>query len=127
MDFYLFISQNSKDIHSKTLPKDFYLEGVWEVALSEIRLKTLSHSVFFCANFVDQSAINNIQLPVLRQLFPGESKEEYIYKEFSKEQFYRVNTRLLRYIELYLCDQSGIRQSPSDIDCVLHFRWSKPT
>jgi hypothetical protein len=119
LDFYLYFSQDiniSGDCIRVILPKPLYLDGVWEVALSEVAHPN-SLPCFLCVDFINYSIINNSQLPILRQLF---TRTRYL--EFHNEHFVRVSVSTLQHIHIFLCDESGTKIPCENLKGVLHFR-----
>ena len=122
---FLYVSwQDSLEIHPSNrpnnfivdLPKSLLLEGKWEVALTDIKVKSPKKSTFYLlVDFCKESFLKGSQYPVLRRV---DGKEA----EYTLPYFVETNKSELRSFRLSIVDQKLNPFHLMEIECTLHLR-----
>ena len=98
------------------LPKTLRLEGSWEVALTDVKIKSTKKASFYLlVDFCEENFLGGSQYPVLRRV--DEKSTNYPFPYFVK-----TTKSELQSIRVSLLDQSLKPFQLSDIDCVLNLR-----
>ena len=119
MEFYVYASETECE-----LPKFLDLEGTWQVALCEVIIKgSHADSFYLCADFVETSMVDAMQLPVLRKIDPTPPSTSAIYVN---KHFHTVSHHYLKTLRFDIRDLEGQRISCDHLECSLHFRWAGP-
>ena len=122
---FLYIGwQDSLEVHPFNRPNDFIvdlpksllLQGKWEVALTDIKVKAPKKSTFYVlADFCEESFLKGSQYPVLRRV---DGKEA----QYTLPYFVETNKSEVRSIRLSILDQNLKPYQLSDIECTLYLR-----
>ena len=100
------------------LAKPIYLQGEWEVALTQIHIENndITPKHFgITANFVDTSYVDNTTLPILRWVHS-------LKAEFRLPYYKRVSAIRLSHIHIKLINHELEPINCGIVDLVLHFR-----
>ena len=98
------------------LPKSLLLEGKWEVALTDIKVKSSKKSTFYLlSDICEESFLKGSRYPVLRRVYSKEA-------EYNLPYYVDVNKSEVQSIRLILLDQNLNPLNLSDIECTLHLR-----
>ena len=98
------------------LPKTLRFLEKWEVALSDIKVKSSKkNSFYFVVDFCQESFLKGSQLPVLRRV------DEKV-SAFAVPYFLDITKNEIQSIRVSLVDQNLDFYQLSDIDCVLELR-----
>ena len=98
------------------LPKTVRLEGFWEVALTDIKVKATKKTSFYLSiDFCEESIFKGSRYPVLRRV------DDKI-KQYAFPHFVRVNKSELQSIRVTLVEKNLNFFPASDIDCTLILR-----
>ena len=122
---YLYLSwKDSIETHSfnkandfiTDLPKTLRLPGSWEVALTDIKIRSAKKvSFYLLVDFCEESILGGSQYPVLRRV-----DEKTVHYPFP--YFVKTTKSELQSIRVTALDQGFKPFQLSDIDCVLKLR-----
>jgi hypothetical protein len=126
--FYLFLSSKDSNNFYPTnkasdflveLPHIIYLEGKWEVALTEIDVNGgLNEPLYLCTNVCVESHIRDTGLQLLRVVVDED------YTAYQVPYYMRVSVQNLHHIRIHLRDKDlqEINSKIGELSCVLHFK-----
>lgn len=96
----------------------FRLNGEWEVALTHLRIRTMTAPLFVFCNLVDYSYVNNSRMQLL-DFANGHEIRNYTprYVKVVKKRFSTINVSIKKHP-----DDADDLDSSAEVICVLHFR-----
>ena len=109
MDFYVYTSSGRSN-----LVRDLYLDGEWEVALTEIHVSSTERLLFVIGDFVDTSLVGNTSLQILRKVHDFDI-------EFHHPYYIPVTLRYISAFTITLLTEN-LQETGAQADIVLHFR-----
>ena len=136
MDHYLFLcSQDSKDQHPNNastdftveLPKTFYLDGDWEVALKEIETRISADLIYVFSDICQESYVDDTLAPILRSV-RREKKSKALFT-FVDPYYLPVRADYVSRIRIFIRGrhQETLRNSNTVVYCTLHLRKTRWT
>ena len=98
------------------LPKTLHLEGEWQIALADIKVKTAKKSSFYLlADFCEESLLKGSLYPVLRRVDQKETHYPFPY-------FLQVTKAEVQSLKLTIVDQNLKPYEVNEFDCTLCLR-----
>ena len=131
MDHYLFLSsQSSKEQHPNNtstdftveLPKTYYLEGTWEVALKELETRINEDLFYVLSDVCQESSVGGTLTSVLRSV-RREKKKDVLFT-FTDPYYITVRPDQLPRVRIYIRgrDLQSVKMDSSVLYCTLHLR-----
>lgn len=136
MSFYMIVnSQQSASVFPDNKPFKFFthlksklaLNGVWKVALIDIKIPPNNHmfeqkDVYLFSNMCGESIIDGVYKPLLRRVCLSSSESDLFY--FRHTSYVSVIKNELFDIEFYITDEHGDRASflTRPVTLTLHFK-----
>ena len=136
MEHYLFLSsQNSILQHPNNtstdftveLPKTYYLDGDWEVALKEIETRIKEDLFYVFSNICQESCVDDTLAPILRSA-RREKKSQSLFT-FVDPYYLPVRSDHVSRIQIFIRGrhQETLRKDNTVVYCTLHLRKTRWT